>query len=407
MSGILVLSARVGAGHMRAAQAIERAFADSEVSEPVHHIEVLDYTNRLFRRLYSKAYLDIVNNVPELFGWFYSQRDKRGKNDGLKLAFDKLNTGPFVKLLEQYQPEITVCTHPMPAEIISWLVGEGRLSTLQAVVVTDFDIHMQWLCPTRAHYFVAIDETRAHLEALGVPADEITVSGIPVDPVFSRPKDSDAMRRKHDLRHDATVILVSAGGFGVGQVEDVLASLLHLRRPAQLVAVCGENEDLKARLDQFAGSVDPASSIAVKIVGYTAEMDEYIAAADFVVGKPGGLTMSETLARGRVFVIVNPIPGQEERNSDHLLEEGAAIRCNNLPVLAYKIDRLLDDPRRLEAMRANIRRLARPRAAYDIVAKLQLLQAASQAPSVSPGSDEARTVEPMVSSSSRLGRPSE
>jgi processive 1,2-diacylglycerol beta-glucosyltransferase len=99
-------------------------------------------------------------------------------------------------------------------------------------------------------------------------------------------------------------------------------------------------------------------------------MDEYMAAADLVVGKPGGLTTSEALARGLIFVIVSPIPGQEERNSDHLLEAGAAIRCNNLPVLAYKIDRLLDDPARLETMRANVRRLARPRAAYEIVARL-------------------------------------
>ena len=104
-------------------------------------------------------------------------------------------------------------------------------------------------------------------------------------------------------------------------------------------------------------------------------MDEYMAASDFVVGKPGGLTMSEALAYGKVFVVVNPIPGQEERNSDHLLEEGAAIRCNNLPVLAYKIDRLLDDPQRLISIRENIRRLARPNAAHDIVAKLQLLEA--------------------------------
>ena len=73
---------------------------------------------------------------------------------------------------------------------------------------------------------------------------------------------------------------------------------------------------------------------------------------------------------GLVFVIVNPIPGQEERNADHLLEEGAAIRCNNLPALAYKIDRLLDDPKRFEAMRANVARLAHPRAAFDIVEKV-------------------------------------
>ena len=97
---------------------------------------------------------------------------------------------------------------------------------------------------------------------------------------------------------------------------------------------------------------------------------EYIAAADLLVGKSGGLTSSEALARGLALVIVHPIPGQEERNADHLLEAGVAIRANNLPVLAYKIDRLLADPARLAAMRANARRLARPHAARDIAATL-------------------------------------
>jgi processive 1,2-diacylglycerol beta-glucosyltransferase len=99
-------------------------------------------------------------------------------------------------------------------------------------------------------------------------------------------------------------------------------------------------------------------------------MHELMGASDILLGKPGGLTTSEALASGLVFVIVNPIPGQEERNSDHLLEEGVAVRCNNLPVLAYKIDRLLDDPQKFEAMQRNVTRLARPRAAFDIVAKL-------------------------------------
>ena len=215
---------------------------------------------------------------------------------------------------------------------------------------------------------------RADLEALGVPPTAITVSGIPIDPVFSQPKDSGAMRDKHGLRRDAIVILISAGGFGIGQVEEVLASLLQLRHSAEIIAVCGRNEELKARVDRLAGDVPAASRVTLNVVGYTTAMDEYMAASDFVVGKPGGLTMSEALACGKVFVVVNPIPGQEVRNADHLLEEGAAIRCNNLPVLAYKSDRLLDESERLKSMRENVRRLVRPRAAYEIVAKLQSLE---------------------------------
>jgi len=134
------------------------------------------------------------------------------------------------------------------------------------------------------------------------------------------------------------------------------------------VVVCGRNEELRQRLGALAAERAGGSN-TLAVVGYTTAMDEYMSAADILVGKPGGLTTSEALAKGLLLVIVNPIPGQEERNSDHLLEQGAAIRCNNLPVLGYKIDRLLDDPTRMAAMRASARRLARPHAASEIAEK--------------------------------------
>jgi processive 1,2-diacylglycerol beta-glucosyltransferase len=102
-------------------------------------------------------------------------------------------------------------------------------------------------------------------------------------------------------------------------------------------------------------------------------MDELMTASDIVLGKPGGLTTSEALAKGLVFVIVNPIPGQEERNSDHLLERAVGIRCNNLPVLSYKLDRLLADPKRFATMQANARNMGRPTAATEIVKQLLAL----------------------------------
>jgi processive 1,2-diacylglycerol beta-glucosyltransferase len=186
------------------------------------------------------------------------------------------------------------------------------------------------------------------------------------------------MRAKLGLRPDRTTVLLSAGGFGVGPIEHLVTSLLQVRHPAEIVALCGRNEELRTRLGELAAAA-PRHGNTLTAVGYTTEMDEYMAASDLLVGKPGGLTTSEALAKELLFVIVNPIPGQEERNSDHLLEEGAAIRCNNLPVLAYKIDRLLDDPARIAAMRAAVRRLARPRAAAAIVEKSLALVAAGRA----------------------------
>jgi processive 1,2-diacylglycerol beta-glucosyltransferase len=371
---VLILSASAGAGHVRAAQAVEKAFLRLNAAREVRNIDTLEYTNKLFQKLYSRAYIELVNKAPDVLGWLYDQFDKPWQNERRRLAFDKLNTRPFVKMLKQYQPEIVVCTHFLPAEIISWLRAKKRLDTRQAIVITDFDVHAMWLCHHYERYFVALDETAAHLEQLGIPSDKITVSGIAIDPVFAEIKNNRDMCLKHNLDPSLPTILLSAGGFGVGPVEQVMQSLAKMHTRVQVVAICGRNEDLKNRIHQFSAGLGHDCNVRIIPLGYTTEIDEYMSASDLILGKPGGLTTSEALAKALPFVIINPIKGQEERNADHLLEEGVAIRCNNLPVLAYKIDKLFSDPARLNNMRTNAKRLGRPRSALEIVEKLLSLR---------------------------------
>ena len=367
---VLVLSASAGAGHLRAADAIVAAFKRLGAAEEIKHVDVLEHTNKLFRNLYSKAYIEMVNKAPDLLGWFYDYLDKPWKNERRRLALDSLNTRPFIKLLKKYQPDIAICTHFLPAEIISWLKAKEKIFCPQAIVVTDFDVHAMWLCHHYEQYFVAMEETGVHLEKLGIPLQKIAVTGIPIDPLFSETKDKEEMRAKHGLIPDRTTILVSAGGFGVGPIEHLLQSIAEMKHPAQVVALCGRNEELKKRIDKLSAKLSSPERVVIKPVGYTTLMDEYMSASDILLGKPGGLTTSEALTKGLVFAIVNPIPGQEERNSDHLLEQNVAIRCNNLPTLAYKLDRLLDDTDRFNAMKANALKLAKPNAAIEVVNKL-------------------------------------
>ena len=367
---VLILSAAVGAGHLRAAEALEKAFKQLNFAEEVKNIDVLNYTNPLFRRLYGKAYLDMVNNMPEVLGWMYDSLDRPWENERRRLALDRLNTQPFINLLKNEKPDLAVCTHFLPSEIISWLKAKGKVNFPQAIVVTDFDAHAMWLCHHYEQYFVALDETKVHLAKIGIPAEKITVSGIPIDPIFGEQKDKSAMREKYGLEQDKLTIMVSAGGFGVGNIEHLLQALSELETPAQILAICGRNEELKIKLEKLAVEKLNNSRVTFKPIGFTREMDEYMSASDLIVGKPGGLTTSEALAKGLIFCIVNPIPGQEERNSDHLLEKGCAIKCNNLPILAYKIDKLVKDRERFELMQKNVAKFARPNAAFEIAEKL-------------------------------------
>ncbi len=372
LNKVLILSASAGAGHVRAAQALEKAFAESGSAREVRHIDTLQYTNAMFRKIYADAYIKLVNSFPVALGWLYDRLDNHLDDRRLSQAINKLNTTRFKRLLLDYQPDITVCTHFLPAEIISRLRLRHRLECPLATVVTDMDVHAFWLTEICEHYFVAIDETRQHLIELGIPAANVTVSGIPIDPVFAQPRDKAQTRQELGLDPQRTTILVATGGFGVGPIENLITSLLQMRHPVQLIVICGRNEELREELSKKIPTLTPERHAAL-IVGFTKEMDKYMSAADILVGKPGGLTTSEALAKGLIMCIVNPIPGQEERNSDHLLEEGAALRCNNLPTLAWKLDSLLDDPTRMARIRGNIARLAHANAAHDIVRKLQTL----------------------------------
>lgn len=364
---VLLLSATSGAGHVRAAQALEKAFL-ARGDCTVEHIYALRYVSKLFQRVYDKAYISMVRRAPALMGLLYERTDQPWQHLRPRLALDRLNAGPMIRLLKRVQPDLCVATHFLPAEIIAWLIAKKKLRAHNAVIVTDYDVHAMWLCRTVDRYFVAIEEAAQYLAHIGVPCEKIRVTGIPIDPVFAVPLPRAEARKHLGLDAEATVILISTGGYGLGPMEQLVKELLELQRPWQIVAIAGKAEKTRKRLDELAKSASRLPSGAPRLcaVGFTTEMDKYMAAADLMVGKAGGLTTSEALARALPMALIEPIPGQEERNADHLLEACAAIRCNNLPAAAWKIATLLDDPARLNRMREAARKLAKPAAAAAI-----------------------------------------
>jgi len=357
------MSAGAGTGHIKAAEALEKSFAaDDRVAEVISN-DALQYTNKLFRDFYSSFYASLVRSAPNFLGWWYKTSDEPWYTDRMRHMIDRLNTKPLVRFIREFNPHITVCTHYMPAGIISHLIATNQLQAHLSIVVTDFDFHAMWLSRSFHRYFVAIDETRAHLEMLGIPSERITVSGIPIDPVFQLPINREEERLRFGLNPEKPVLLLSAGALGVGPTEFMVERMLNLNSDAQTVVVCGRNDELKQRILQL---VDSRSS-RFKVLGYSGEMHKLMKMADIFIGKPGGMTTSEAIACGLPMCVVSPIPGQEERNSDHLLEEGIAVKCNDLTTLPFKLERLLEDPDRLSRMKANALRFAQPAASATIV----------------------------------------
>jgi processive 1,2-diacylglycerol beta-glucosyltransferase len=366
---ILILSASVGAGHVRAAQAVEaalRAVDSSSAVSTVEHWDILSYATSAFRKVYRDGYFKMVGRAPHLLGWLYDRTDRPFQPNRMEQRIERANVRPFLEAVRAFDPDLAVCTHFLPATLLERERRKGRIRARIATVVTDFEVHGLWLAAPSDHYFVATEEARAHLQALGVAPAAVTVSGIPTDPLFSVPRDRQAMREKHGWHPDLPALLVSAGGFGAGNGTRLVEALVAAELPAQIVAVCGKSAPLRAAIERAAAGRKEGSLPLVRAIGFTTEMHELMTAADLMIGKPGGLTTSESLIQGLGWVVVQPIPGQEEKNATYLLEQGVGIWCANLHTLAFKVRSVLEEPGRLAAMQANARRIARPHAAETV-----------------------------------------
>lgn len=363
---VLILSASAGSGHVRAAAAIEQVCRTRPVIAEVRNVDALTYTNQLFRRFYSKFYFQLMRNMPTLLGWFYDNLDEPWKTERMRLMLSRLNTRPLVRMIRDFDPDITICTHFLPAEIISYLIAKEAIQARLSIVVTDLDVHAMWLSRQFHHYFVAIPESREHLVMTGLPAERITVSGIPVDQAFAQPMDRAQLCARHEVDPALPLVLVSMGAVGKVVADDLVRVLNHVQTPCQVAFICGNHQEVEQRLREQLLAITP-KAVRFRVVGQTKVMHEWMKMATLLIGKPGGLTVAECLTVGLPMVIFMPIPGQEERNSDHLLECGAAVKCNQITTLAFKVDELLSDPPRLQRLQQAARGLGRSQAAEVVV----------------------------------------
>lgn len=320
MKKVYILTITAGAGHLRAADAMKKAFILLHPEWDIKLINVLDYTNPWFKKFYANSYLDVVNQIPEFWGLLYGRMDDKKaveKTAKAQHLFNKINTIRFIKFLKKNPPDVAICTHFLPAEILSSRKTKHKISFPWVCVVTDYEAHMFWIYPNADLYIAATEHTKFQLERNGIPAKKILPAGIPIDPVFSQKKSRNLLINKFEFQNILKTVLVMSGGFGSGPVESIVKQLQEIDFPIQIMIVTGRNKKLEDKLKS------EKYTKPTKVFGFVDNVDELLSVTDLLVSKPGGLTTSESLAKGVPMIIVNPTPGQEERNSDYLLEHGA------------------------------------------------------------------------------------
>jgi processive 1,2-diacylglycerol beta-glucosyltransferase len=360
---VLIATVTAGGGHLAAAAALEEAWLALRPDDVVERLDLIKYFSPLHKKIHADGYVKLVELAPELWGLIFGKTDHPNvarQMNRLRRAFPSSSRDKFVRHLNQFKPDVVLCTHFLPFETL----GRRRQKPtapppLVVSVVTDFEAHALWMDACVDLYCVAAESTKARLVARGAPAKNIAVTGIPIAAKFLTKPDPKAVRQHYGLRDDQPVLLVLGGGFGLGPVAEILAELDKIPDRFQTLVVAGRNEKLRRELAAH------DRRHPTHVLGFSTNMHELMAVADLIITKPGGLTSSEALALGKPLFILNPIPGQEAANSDYLLERGAAAKVNRVEDLPFRIAELLPS-KQLAGMAKAARALGRPAAAAAV-----------------------------------------
>ena len=351
MKKIVIFYASFGMGHKSAAMALKEHFKIQYGIEA----KVIDFFDRFipgFSNLVRFLYDTSIKKIPKAYGTFFRITDELSGQPIAK-EIDKVSVAGFETFLKEEAPDAVIATFPISGKIEKL---KSRYGFSYFVVITDFGVHNSWIKDYIDLYFVADEKVKKDLVRKEVTEGTIKVTGIPVRRQFSQKMDPATCRTGFSLKNNFTVLLI---GRSKDITKNVLPSLCKLK--IQIVAVAGKDE-------RFYASLKKTASVYKNLFpfGYIEKVSHLMQASDLMIGKGGGLTLTEALAAGLPMVIFEPIPGQEIFNVDFLVNEGAALFARDANDLAEKVYFLSQRKGRLLELKMNASRLGRPYSSADI-----------------------------------------
>ena len=363
-----LVTARVGAGHVQAAKAIEEELIARGLGDQVRTIDIMTIVPGWFRRMYAGGYAWLASRAPRLYGALFRSADAPDSieptfSEGLRIRLEGYCIRQLKSELIQDPPDWVIHTHFLaPHPIARWIAAQ-KLPTKQAAVVTDFYPHRIWINPAVDLYCVPKPASHARLIAGGVRRDRIAITGIPVLAKHRLPTDKAATFREFGWPPDRKVILLLSGAdFVIGPFKRTVLDILSVFPDVTLQAATGNNENLRRALEML-----KPTHRNLRVIGYCDKMQELFAAADIVISKTGGITTSECLAHGAAMIALFPVPGQEEYNADFLVRFGAGLKVVQEDAVVPAIRSLIEQPEVLSQMRDTAKALGKPLAAKSVV----------------------------------------
>ena len=369
---ILIFYGSYGGGHLSAAKSIKAYIENNYPDCKVNMIDCIEYINKYVNKVSTNAYKELAKKAP--WAWKLVYKDsKNGALAKISTASNKTMAHKLLGLILEINPDIIISTHPFSSQMCGYLKKKKKIDIPVATILTDYKIHEQWLefSEYLEYFFVSNEQMKQDMTQKNIDSSKIFVTGIPVSEKFLLNHDRKKVCEEFNLNPENEVVLFFAGGeFGLGRKTTILMlkALIRLFSKLQVVAISGRNKKMNNKFKELVKTTETEERI--KIIEFTSKIPDLMSISKFVITKPGGLTITESLVSKLPILIINPIPGQEEENAEFLEKNGAGIWIKENSNIARHLKNLYRHPEILQNMEKKAEELAQPNSTAKICAIL-------------------------------------
>ncbi len=363
---ILIVSVTTGYGHHSTAAAIAEEFKSRGAEVVV--TDLYEYCSTFMYNAMDKGYLFSTRHLRRPYSQTYTmlETNERLRKVAAVLTSNSFLCKKFAQFFDDFSPDAVISTHVFSAQVLDELKRQGLLTVPILGIVTDYCIQPFWEDLPNMDYIITASELlNFSARARGIPLEKVLPFGLPVKPKFKNRVEKCAARRLLNIP-DKDTILVMGGSMGYGNMAKTVREILSCGMDFQVLCVCGTNAKLKESLELIR---DPD----LQVYGFVDNVELFMDAADCIVTKPGGLTVTEILVKQLPAILMNPIPGHEERNIDFITNNGGAIKVSENFSVSEAIFFLFSKPERLRLMEQSLALIAHPDATERICSFVEYL----------------------------------
>jgi processive 1,2-diacylglycerol beta-glucosyltransferase len=342
---LLILSADIGEGHDLPARAVRDGVLAVRPDAEIDIVDTLAVSGRFVRSTVRSGSEVILRRLPWLYDAQYWLIGRLPPTRALSGRLAELTAGRHLRrLIHEGRYDAVVCTYPVANEALSRLRARGRLGVPVISAITDLAALSYWAHAGCDLHLVIHPESAAEIHAIAGPDARIAAVRGLTAAAFDTPVDPAAARRALDLDAAAPLVVVSGGGWGVGDLRGAVAAALAAGPDVEVVALCGRNEAARATVARaFAG--EPR----VRVWGFTDRISELFGAADVLVHSTAGLTVFEALVRGMRVISYGWGVAHIRLNNEAYRRFGLAEVASSARDLTPAVRRALASPRRPDA----------------------------------------------------------